>query len=302
MTFLRRDLWLGRVDPIRLDACRVAVAASLLAYTLAWWRHAEEWLTTAGFHLSAAAVRHVPVAPPLPSAWLPWFGAALFGSILALLVGWKTRWAAWACCACFGYATLVDPLSAYTLNRFFIVKLILLGLAAPACYWSLDRRAPTPQPAWPVRVLQATLLLHYFLAGWAKVAYGDWLKDPWVLWTQANGVYRTAFAAWLLQQLPIGVWAWMQYAALTFELTSPLLIGLRACRPFGVAFGLIFQLAIALLMYQLAYFSLELFSFYVLFLDPGFLHRVHAACQRLWQQGWLCRASLTRRVGIRHTF
>ena len=57
------------------------------------------------------------------------------------------------------------------------------------------------QSAWPLRVLQATLLVGYATAGLCKVFHGNWLGDADILWTQVQGSYRTETAAWLLQFL-----------------------------------------------------------------------------------------------------
>ena len=266
--------WLGPMDPIVLETFRVSVGCALLLYLAAWWRDAPEWLTTAGFHGSAKAITFAPVAPPLPPAALPWFGLLLFGGVAAFTLGWKTRWATWVSWACVVYVTVADHLAAYSLNRFFILKLLILGLTIQGCYWSLDRHPPRPQSVWPLRILQATVLAHYCLAGWSKISHGDWLQNPGVLWTQVNGIYRTDAAAWMLRTLPLGVWSWMQYTALTFELTAPLLFTIRRLRPLGILLGVGFQLLVALTMYQLIYFSLQMLCFYVLFIDPKSLHRL----------------------------
>jgi hypothetical protein len=76
-------------------------------------------------------------------------------------------------------------------------------------------------------VLQATLVIHYFTAGWSKAVFGDWLVDRYALWTHVQGVYGTEIAAVLLEALPRDVWAFMQTGALFFELSAPALFGIR---------------------------------------------------------------------------
>ena len=264
--------WLGPMDPIVLETFRVAVGGAILLYLAAWWRYAPEWLTPLGFHGSAKGITFAPVAPTLPPWALPWFGLLLFGSVAAFTAGWKTRVATWLSWACLFYVTTADHLAAYSLNRFFIFKLFILGLTIRGCYWSLDRTPPRPQSVWPLRILQATVLAHYFLAGWSKVTHGDWLQNSNVLWSQVNGIYRTDEAAWMLRVLPLGVWSWMQYAALTFELAAPVLFMIKRLRPLGLVMGIGFQFLVAWTMYQLIYFSLQMLCFYVLFIDPEHLH------------------------------
>jgi hypothetical protein len=176
---------------------------------------------------------------------------------------------------------LLDLLMTFTINKLFIASLAVLALASPGAYWRLDGRGRATQSVWPVRVLQATVVIQYFCAGWCKASHGDWLTNPYVLWSQAQGVYRTDLASWMLRRLPIGVWSWMQYAALTFELTAPLLFGVKRLRRIGCLWGAAFQLLIALTMYELVYFSLQMVCFFVLFLDERLLHRIRARLRGL---------------------
>jgi hypothetical protein len=267
------DFLAGPVDAIRLDTFRVALTLSLLAFMGVWWQSADEWLSTRGFHVSwTGAGPLTPVIPPLPPAGLPAFGLLFFGGLALVLVGVWLHAATWLVLLGVTYVTLADPLTAFSLNRLYIVSYLALALAPGAGYWSLARGGATTVSAWPVRILQATLLLQYCTAGLCKVLHGDWLQDPYVLWTQAQGWYRTDLAALALRTLPKGSWAVMQYGALAFELLAPVLFGLRRLRPVAFLAGVVFQVSVALLMDRLIYFSLQLMSFYLLFLDDKQLH------------------------------
>lgn len=273
--FLTRtlDFWLGSMDPIRIETFRVLLGLCLLLYIAAWWHHAQEWLTPMGFHLSTAALRnYAPALPLLPPSLLPWFGLLLFGSIGAFVLGWKLPWTTWVVLGCVTYVTFADILSAYTINSLFIVSLFILALNAR-------------ERAWPVRVLQATLLIQYFTSGWAKIHPGDWLKHSDVLWTQVQGWYRTDFASWLLGILPMKGWALMQYGALSFELLSPLLFVIRPLRKIAFLWGVAFHLMIALTMHLLIFFSLQMLCFYILFVEPETLHRLRAQVEGKLDRG-----------------
>ncbi len=113
-------------------------------------------------------------------------------------------------------------------------------------------------------MLQATLILQYLAAGLAK-AGGDWLKSGDVLWSQVQGVYRTELAAWSLRHLPLWVWSVLQHLALAFELLAPVLFTVRRLRPLALVLGLGFHLVIALMMKDLIFFSLQMWTFYLLF-------------------------------------
>jgi hypothetical protein len=217
------------------------------------------------------------VAPPLPAAALPAFVALLFSSIAAVIVGLELAWTTPLVLLLVSYLTYVDPLSAFTLNRLYIASFAILSCVPLGSYWSLRGRVQAPQSVWPIRVLQATLLVQYCTAGWCKLAHGNWLGDSYVLWSQTQGWYRTDLAALVLRHLPAGAWPAMQWAALVFELLAPLLFGVRRLRPLAFLMGGAFQGLVALLMHQLVYFSLQMLCFYVLFVDDARLHRLRDA-------------------------
>jgi len=280
------DALAGARDPIRLDTFRLAFGLSLLVYLAAWWPNAPEWLTPAGFHLSSlAAGEYGPVAPLLAPRTLPLFGGLLFGSVVAFILGWRLRSVTWLTLLLVTYVTYADPLAAFTLNRLFMAGLAVLAVGPKGSYWSVDPRPEKPQSIWPVRILQATVLTQYFTAGYCKMAHGDWLLNPHVLWTQTRGWYMTDLASWMLRTLPVGVFSWMQYGALTFELLSPVLFTWKRIRPVGFAWGFAFQIGTALIARQLIYFSLQMLCFYILFLDDEALHRGRRALLRLASRG-----------------
>jgi hypothetical protein len=272
------DFVLGYRDPVRLDTFRFCLSISLLVYQAAWWLHAPEWLTSDGFHVSSrAAGAYAPVAPLLPALLLPGFGLLMFGTTLALILGWRLRWTSPLALLLVAYVTYADPLTAFTMNRLYLVCYAVLTFAPGGAYWSVDRARPASISRWPERVLQATLLIQYFTAGWCKAVHGDWLDNPYVLWTQSQGWYMTDLASWSLRHLPVGVFSWMQYAALTLELGAPVLFTVKRFRPIAYGWGVVFHMGTALIAYQLFYFSLQMVCFYVLFMDEDRLRRLHAA-------------------------
>jgi len=131
------------------------------------------------------------------------------------------------------------------------------------------------------------VLVQYFGAGVCKV-HGDWLQvdgawalNPDVLWSQVQGIYCTEFGAWLLRTLPRGAWSVQQYLALAFELFGPFLFLFRRTRPIAMIWGIGFQTMIGLSMYKVGYFSAQILSFYVLFLQPGTLRQLGRRLSRL---------------------
>lgn len=258
--------WFGEIPAIRLAAFQQAILFSLVFYLIERWRFAGEWLTTAGFHPSAAVDPvYSPQIPLVPEGWLAAFGVALFAATgLAIFGVWRRPMLAVVLAGVVA-VTHIDPISAFTLNRLFMFVLLILTLA-PAVRGG-------QQSALPVRMLQIHLLVHYLSAGACKVRHGDWVTYSDVLWMQVQGVYMTDAAAFLVRHLPGWGWTALQHLSLGFELVAPVLFVVRRLRWLGFVLGFGMHLVVALTMYQLIYFSLQMLCFYLLFVDANTLMR-----------------------------
>jgi hypothetical protein len=272
----------GGVDPIRLQVFRSLFALTLLVYVFDRSQTPYEWLTWEGFHVSPEYTRGYKVRPPLlpPSLVVPFLGAYMW-SIVLLIVSWQPRVMTWIVFSGTAYITVADAQSAYGMNTIYIYGLAALGLAPSPREIREGGRLIVRQSAWPLRVLQATLLVQYFGAGVCKIFHGDWLIadgalaiNQNVLWSQVQGIYATDFGAFLLRTLPRWAWALQQYLALLFEVLGPFLFLFRRTRPIAMLWGIGFQTMIGLSMYKVGYFSAQMLSFYVLFLAPGLLREV----------------------------
>jgi hypothetical protein len=257
-----REWLLGPVDAIRLAAFRFAATIALLIYTLSWALEGHEWLTPVGYHMSVGASDGLQLPVPLLGPiTLVVFMLVYVGSMVAITLGWRARACSLPVFAGLVYVTIADRLSSFSMNK--------LGIVA----WSILLLAPWPRArerelrsAWPLRILQATLLLQYVGAGICKLR-GGWLRNPEALWLQVQDVYMTQLAAWMVRELPMWAWACLQHGALAFELLAPLLLCVRRLRPLGFAWGLTMHLAIGLMMYRVGLFSLSVVAYYVLFVD-----------------------------------
>lgn len=269
------DFWFRPVAAIRLEAFQRLFSVTFFLYMVERARHGGEWLTEAGFHITpkTKGYWHVDPFPLLSEGLLPIFLIVLFGSTACLIVGWRSRWFVWVVLACAVYIQNADIHSAYTLNKLYIVTYAVLAVAPRAHAFSRGSTAGLLMSAWPLRTLQATIVIQYTMAGWCKVLHGDWVGSGSgdVLWTHVQGVYCTDVAAWMLRVLEKEHWAPMMYSALAFELCAPLLFCIRRLRPLAYFWGLGFHLVIAVTMHQLVFFSVQLLAFYVLFFDPAVL-------------------------------
>jgi hypothetical protein len=233
-----RRFWYERIDPAPLELFRQAFAWSLLIYALAWSRHADEWLTAEGYHPPLALdPLNGPALPLLPVAALPVVGAVFFASLLAYIFGYARKLVVWVLVAATTYSLFVDPISSFTINRLFVIGLIILAIAPdPETGPETDPKAG--QIAWPTRMLQLTVVGQYFASGLCKAINGDWWGGEDVLFMQIQGIYMTDAAAWLVRTLPHWAWRVQQELALWFELLAPILFAVRRLRPIAFVLGI----------------------------------------------------------------
>lgn len=278
-------LWLHPVPRARLDVFARAFSLTFLLYLVGWSMHAREWLTAYGYHVTKATIgRAYPGPAPLvpeslivPVVVIMWIAAAhaavrprsLIAQSMALAVA--------------VYIQLVDQTSSFTLNKIFIVGFAVL---VAACFSSsAERGEPSERiSAWPLRTLQATILIQYFTAGTCKVFFGDWLRRSDVLYTHTVGVYRTEIAGFVVEHAPMFAWTLLAIGALGFELFAPVLFVWKRTRLIGAISGVLFHGAVALLMKDLVFFSAQMVTFYLLFLDDGRALAFEKTCARWWRR------------------
>jgi hypothetical protein len=225
-----------------------------------------EWLTTEGFHLADGLQRPgaLPPLPLLPVWTVPLFIGFLFAAGLWIALRPRHRRFGFAALALAAfYAEGVDSVSAFALNKIYFVGFVFLAFA------TVSSANPERGTVIAVRCFRAMLMTLYFATGFTKVKSGNWLEYPDVLWTHAQSYYTTDVAAFFLRTLPSEAWTVMQYSVLLFELGAPLWFGWRRTRPFAIVFGLSFHLGIALMMKAVWVFSLQMVTFYILFLPEG---------------------------------
>lgn len=286
MTLSRSNFWkpvqrhvVDPVDGLPLRVFEAMLVCGFLVRFTSRLVHWREWLTPRGFHLTAKQAWDLGYPQAWPLLEQPWMVAALaLGVYAGALAAVTLRWRRLGLIALFFaavYTEGVDYLSASSQERIYVAVFALLATAPGV--WRDAGTGRLMVAAAPVRVMQATLVLIYFVAGYTKCHPGDWLKYPDVVWTQVQGFHRTEFAAWALRTLPKGVWAMMQYGTLIFEVGAPVWFTCRRTRPFAIAFGLSLHLMIAVMMKGLIFFALQMWSFYALFISPEIWRRVARA-------------------------
>ncbi|MDA2920651.1 hypothetical protein MYX76_14355 [Desulfobacterota bacterium AH_259_B03_O07] len=270
----------GPVDPIRLKAFRRWISVSLLFYITDRSLTPYQWLTEKGFHLSVhAQTWHTPYPAPLLPEWLvPIFLLTFIGCIIALIIGWEVRSMTWVVWLQLLYISFADFESSFTINKLYLVSFLVLALSSPIVSVITNKKCIKEfQSVWPIRVLQATILIQFGTAGWCKLFHGDWNLFPDTLWTHVQGLYCTDIAAWMLRTFPEWTWIPFMYMALGFEIFGPIILLCRKIRWVGIIWGLCFLFIIALTMYKLFFFSFQLACFFLLFMDEKSLYRLYSS-------------------------
>jgi hypothetical protein len=249
----------------RLEIIRVLAPLAILGFLSSRILHADDWLSTAGFHPPALAddwrqpASFAPLAPW--AAWTVCF--ALLVSGLATAAGAFTRWSAGTFALLLGYVALSDRLAAFTVSKISPVVMLAIALSPAGARWSVDawRRRKSGSPlathatGGNVRFFQIFLAVFYCSSGICK-AHGDWLEMPYVLFSHLHDSYQTPVSWFLANHLPGFMWTAMQAATLAFEIGAPLWFGWRRTRPFALVYGVAMHALIGLMFGPVIWFAL----------------------------------------------
>ena len=282
------EFLVGDVDAVPLRIFEICFACSFMVWVAYGFCHWREWLTAEGFHFNAYELRAMGSRPPMPL--LSGGGVLVFavlvlaaGAALAMNVG--RRFALVLLFASALYIQSADMATAAMANKLFVGVFFCL-VVSPGCF-RCRTTGKLLVSAVALRSAQATLILMYFTSGFAKAFHGDWLKHSDVVFTHAQGVYRTDFAAWMLRIMPLSAWTVMQWVTLAFELSAPLLFTIRRLQPLAIGMGMGFHLMIALIMKDLYLYALPMWSFYVLFITSDEWRSIGA-----WLRQWTLNTPL----------
>ena len=265
--------WFRPMDPLPLRIFEALLCISMVYYFAGYLKTPELWLTNEGFHLSEAATNtsYIPPPPLAPVAWVKTIVISFYTLCFIYIIGYGRRILNWVFFAGVVYVQAMDQPTSFTINRMFIISFLFLALQPPVVVVDGKKRIS----GWIIRLFQATLLIQYCTAGICKMSPGDWedrVGD--ILWTHSQGHYKNYLSAWAVNHLPMFCFGIMGVMSLVFEFAAPVLFGWRKIRHYTVLFGIVFHLSIALLMKDLIYFSLQMITVYILFVDVNLIRRV----------------------------
>jgi hypothetical protein len=282
--------WFREVDGLPLGAARVGIALAgvvLWCGTLPLVRHfysdAGEFPIAAARSWSVEWVARFLMPDPLGAYPAVAFLFALWGvSILALLLGWRTRLAAWLNWGLVTWFLFRNP----TFNnggdevyRFvsFYLALGYLVIPPPRRAFSLDRRRAGARggredgsvhvgvgmPAWPLRMIQIQIALVYLVSGFWKVVGAPWWDGSALFYALGHATFtRFGVPDWPGLHIPFAM------ASITiawWEFLFPVLVTRPRTRVPTLVFGVLLHLAILLTM------SIGVFPFIMVGCYPVFL-------------------------------
>lgn len=166
--------------------------------------------------------------PGTPPVWLlDALHLLLTGSLVALLVGYRTRWASWAVFGLlltgYGFAFSVGKVNHVML---FVLLPLVMSLTNWGAAYSMDaqaNRTPRIVQTWPLALLALLVGFAMFTAGFSKFI-GGWL-DPTTQATQGHFVKQffargrqDFLAPWLLQVDSVVFWEFLDWGTVLFEM------------------------------------------------------------------------------------
>jgi hypothetical protein len=261
--------WLKKPVPVlRLELVRIAAPLAILGFMSSRIAYADEWLGQGGFRvpdLGASDPRQPFYLPSLPS-WAAWAVAlAMVASGLALSLGFQARRAAWLFAATGVWVALSDRLAAFSVSKLTPVVAIALALSPCGVRFGIDawrQKRAAPNGSLPrevvsgsVRFLQILVPVIYCASGIAK-ARGDWLKQPYVLWTHLHSSYQTSVTLLLANLLPAFVWTLFQIMTLVLESFAPLWFSWSRTRPYALVAAVSMHAMIGLMFGPVRYFAM----------------------------------------------
>jgi uncharacterized membrane protein YphA (DoxX/SURF4 family) len=258
----------------RLAVIRIGASLAILGFMAARIAHPGDWLGDEGFRIPSLGDdwRRPVDLPPLPMWGAYGVCIALVVSGLATAAGALTRVSSAVFAVLLAYVALADRLSAFTVSKLAPVIVLALCVTPSAARWSVDawlraRREPRARPpelaSWGcVRFFQFLLPVFYFSSGLCKWR-GDWVSEPYVLWTHLHDSYQTPVSWALANALPPFMWTVFQGATLVFELAAPVLFAIRLTRPFALAYGVAMHTMIGLMFGPVIWFSLLMIALLV---------------------------------------
>ena len=274
---------------VRLEVLRILAPLAILGFMSSRIIHAGDWLSDEGFRIPALDNDwRQPVSFAGVSIGLAYaICAALVASGLAVVAGAFTRVASAVFCVLLVYVALADRMAAFTVSKISPMIALALFLSPAGARYSVDawraRRRdkkallPTHVSWGNVRFFQVLLPVFYMASGIFK-AKGDWLSDPYVLWSHIHDSYQTWVSWFIGNHAPAVMWTILQVITLVFEALAPAWFALPWTRPFAFGWAVMMHFMIGIMFGPVIWFSLLMITLNIAAYAPlTWLERAFAA-------------------------
>ena len=276
--------WFASEPVIGLAIFRIAFGASALLYHLPRLPYVPALYTPSGFLWPIQPASWLPIIAPLSPPYAYFLSLLLIVSLVAVTVGYRTRFAALVAFCIHTYLALLESFATNSIRRVIAIYLLLLVFSKAGAYFSWEARrltgrwAPVLVPqgaATPRRLMVWQLAALYMLNAAMKVTYGfrPWIRGETILWALKDITWSQPWASRLAlaAEMPVRVGSALGFLGYLF-LGPALLWGRTAA--FAIAFGLSWHF-ITLVMTTISPAWLAWVSIFILVPDP-----------RWWERQW----------------
>ncbi len=300
--------------PYGLALTRICLsAATLINMGVRWPRAVELYSADGAATPIAINYGYSGMLPLLSGPWTMLLFSVMMFLLFALMVGWKTRLAAWGVFFLYTFFCLQDSLS--TLTKYTVISshvFLLLALSECGAVWSVDRYREWKRlglsrslrwlaegravDIWPQRLVQLMIAIVYFGAAITKLQTPSYFSGEQMhYWLLTNVNNWNPVGEWL-SQYPF-LLVPMCYLTIVWEITFLFMVWRPGFRVPFLLIGTVFHLLTTLTLGLYA-FPLVCMSIYLAFIKPEDIAwwralRARRACQRpvpvRRRSGWVSR-------------
>lgn len=269
--------WLFTPQPVTgLAVFRVALGAILLSRWLPRWPHVQELYASGAFLAPWGYFPRLGL-PHLAYPWAFTLFTVLIVSIVAVMVGYKTRFAAGLGAVLLMYFVPANTVFSCAVDRLSILSLAFMAFSPAGQALSLDRAVqrrpgrpagPVYSPPWCQRMIALSFILLYVFAPMFKLGIDGWsyLNGETLGYAVRRWQFVTAASEYMGRQPLIRmVMAW---GGIFGEWFIAVGLFVRALRPWAIACGILLHGLILFTVLIPPELSLIMMASYILFIEP----------------------------------
>ncbi len=300
------SVWFQRFDPLAVGVFRISLGALLIVYFVALYPNWMEFFAADGM---ISLHDSVPQRPP-PDVWTVFYWADGWISVqvwwwigmtavLGFTLGWQTRF--WTICLFILESSMIYRNPAVVNGEDLVFRVLLfyscfapLGASLSVDRWLLSRQSETATPRelpmiWAVRLIQVNIALVYLISMPYKLTdeSGEWARGDAMYWAMMNDTWAGRLPHhWFYGHRGVFLSVLMTYGTIVIELAFPLLVWFRKTRLLVLAGITSLHLGIAVIIPNVAFFTLSMVCSFWLFVPADDLRRWGNGLARAIRRRW----------------